>query len=532
MGRRSMKSRGSVRSCRASLGWAVVGVVVLASSQAGLLPAVATSACPGVCTLWDATTVPGTAATTDPSAIELGVRFRSDAAGWVTGVRFYKGPGNDGPHTGSLWHSGGTRLATATFSGETASGWQQVAFVPPVAVSAGVDYVASYLAPNGHYAYDQGYFAATGVDRPPLHAPADGAGGANGLFHYGGGFPDTSSLSANYWVDVMFSTGPVVTGFTPGSGPAGSEVTLHGVGFGGLQFVTLNGAPVNVVSATATDILVRLNSWNTTGKFAVTLDGGATGVSAGTFTVRPPATCPGSCTVWTADRVPGTPATGDSSPIELGLRFQAESAGWATGVRFYKGAGNGGAHTGSVWSASGSRLATATFSGESASGWQQVDFAEPLAISAGTTYVASYFAPQGHYAYDAPYFSPAGVDRPPLHALRDGFDGPNGVFRYGGGFPSDTNGSANYWVDVVFSTGAVATGFSPDAGPPGSEVTISGDALTLTQAVTLDGKPVNIVSKRPGALVVRLNSWNTSGVFGLQTLNGGNVSVPGVFTVT
>ena len=53
---------------------------------------------------------------------------------------------------------------------------------------------------------------------------------------------------------------------------------------------------------------------------------------------------------------------------------------------------------GHLWDASGNLLATATFTGETASGWQEVDFTNPVAITANTTYVASYFAPAGGYA--------------------------------------------------------------------------------------------------------------------------------------
>jgi hypothetical protein len=50
------------------------------------------------------------------------------------------------------------------------------------------------------------------------------------------------------------------------------------------------------------------------------------------------------------------------------------------------------------------------------------------------------------------YFATTGVDNPPLHALQDGVDGGNGVYRYGtaGSFPNQTYQSENYWVDVVF----------------------------------------------------------------------------------
>jgi hypothetical protein len=45
------------------------------------------------------------------------------------------------------------------------------------------------------------------------------------------------------------------------------------------------------------------------------------------------------------------------------------------------------------------------------------------------------------------------VDNGPLHALANGVSGGNAVFRYGagGGFPTDSYNSGNYWVDVVFN---------------------------------------------------------------------------------
>src|SRR6185436_15935844 len=76
--------------------------------------------------LWPATAVPLVVDTGPDSAVELGVKFRSDVPGTITGVRFYKAAANTGTHIGNLWTSTGTRLATATFSNETASGWQQV----------------------------------------------------------------------------------------------------------------------------------------------------------------------------------------------------------------------------------------------------------------------------------------------------------------------------------------------------------------------------------------------------------------------
>ena len=113
-------------------------------------------------------------------------------------------------------------------------------------------------------------------------------------------------------------------------------------------------------------------------------------------------------------------------------------AGYVTGIRFYKGAGNTGTHVGHLWSATGQLLATATFTSETATGWQQVSFAAPVAIAANTTYVASYFAPAGHYALDRPYFT-TGYDNAPLHALADGGRRRQRRLRASaGGFPTES----------------------------------------------------------------------------------------------
>ena len=106
----------------------------------------------------------------------------------------------------------------------------------------------------------------------------------------------------------------------------------------------------------------------------------------------------------------------------------------------------------SLWSAGGTRLATATFTGETATGWQQVNFATPVAISANTVYVASYHTTVGYYSYNSGYFATKGADNGTLHALASGVSGSNGVYAYGSSslFPSQTWNNSNYWVDVVF----------------------------------------------------------------------------------
>lgn len=168
--------------------------------------------CP--CSIWNLTSSVG-AQEDDGAAVELGVKFQASEPGYITAIRFYKHVQNTGTHTGRLWDAAGNLLATVTFTGETASGWQEASFNPPVQIDANTTYIASYHTPTGYYAASGGYFTTQGFDGGILRALQDGEDGANGVYKYGGGgvFPDESFNAANYWVDVVFnqSVGPDTT---------------------------------------------------------------------------------------------------------------------------------------------------------------------------------------------------------------------------------------------------------------------------------------------------------------------------------
>lgn len=155
--------------------------------------------------LWNRQATPAVVSQPDGQPVTLGVKFRSETKGTVSGVRFYKGPQNTGTHVGSLWSSSGDLLATATFTGETASGWQEVAFPVPVEISANTTYVASYHTTAGRYSINRPGFGGP-VSNGPLTAPSSGAVGGNGVYTYGAGnaFPTQTYQATNYWVDVVF----------------------------------------------------------------------------------------------------------------------------------------------------------------------------------------------------------------------------------------------------------------------------------------------------------------------------------------
>jgi hypothetical protein len=578
---------------------------------------------------------PGTVDSGDPDPVELGVKFRPDFDGSVTGIRFYKASANVGPHIGSLWTTTGTRLAQATFTSESASGWQSVTFASPVAVTAGTTYIASYFTPTGHYAFNSRAFENGGVDNPPLHAVGNGTS-PNGVYAYGSSsrFPTSTYNSANYWVDALYALpkpgqvtgvtasagrrsatlswtapaggGPVdrhkVTPFigstaqTPtildGSGTSGSidgltagttyTFTVEAVNDSGSGPASPQSNPVTPLASVAptapTGVVARpassraLVSWadpvNDSGT-AITghtvtpyVDGVAqtpvqvgaaatsamvTGLSNGashTFTVRRTndgGTSPASAA---SDAVTpratifdfATPATvdaGDTSPVELGVKFKADVDGTVTGIRFHKAAANAGIHVGSLWTAGGVRLAQATFTGESASGWQHVTFADPVPIDAGTTYVASYFAPQGHYSHTAGGLT-SGAENGVLRAIADS-SSSNSVYAYGSvsSFPASASNGADYGVDVLFAPapapGSVSN-VTATAGPRSADVSwtapSSGGAAAsykVTPYIGSTAQTSTTVAGSPPATSVTISGLTagTAYSFTVQPMNGG-----------
>ena len=95
---------------------------------------------------------------------------------------------------------------------------------------------------------------------------------------------------------------------------------------------------------------------------------------------------------------PTTVDSGDANPVELGVKFKADVSGTVTGIRFYKAATNTGTHIGSLWTSTGTLLARRRSPTRPPPAGSTSTFATPVAITAGTTYVAGYFAPNGHYS--------------------------------------------------------------------------------------------------------------------------------------
>jgi len=146
---------------------------------------------------------PGLVTDSDTQSVELGVRFTSNVDIVVTGLRFYKGPENDGEHTGTLWSSSRKALSRLTFDNETENGWQEASFDEPIPVDAGTTLVASYLAPEGQYSADTG-----GFDEAITDGAVTFPEGAGVYSYRPGRYPAQNFENSNYYVDILYTTAP------------------------------------------------------------------------------------------------------------------------------------------------------------------------------------------------------------------------------------------------------------------------------------------------------------------------------------
>ncbi|MFN7920008.1 MAG: DUF4082 domain-containing protein [Bryobacteraceae bacterium] len=232
------------------------------SNQASATPQAPASGCSTCVSLWPSNPRPGAfESKAEFIPVEVGVRFRSDVAGVIRGVRYYRGSLNNGTHIGHLWDSGGNLLASATFVNETTSSWQQVLFSAGVSVSANAIYTASVWLPNGGYSQDPSYFARS-ADNGVLHAPADSPGAPNGVYFYNGansGFPNSTWMQSNYWVDVLFDpsqqsppSAPASLSATPGNGVISlSWPAVSGASSYNVKRSTVNGSGYATIASTA-----------------------------------------------------------------------------------------------------------------------------------------------------------------------------------------------------------------------------------------------------------------------------------------
>jgi hypothetical protein len=257
-------------------------------------------------------------------------------------------------------------------------------------------------------------------------------------------------------VGVVYAAPIVATGGTPpytftGTAPAGLTVNSGGAVSG-----TPTAAGTFSVSVTVTDSAAQ--------------------TAAGTVSLTvTPATAPGPLySLWLTSTVPGHVTGNDSAPVELGTKWISSVAGQVVGLKFYKATNSTGTHTGTLWNSTGGKLATGTYTNETASGWQTLLFTTPVMVTAGTSYTVSYHTIE--YVWDSPYFNVA-RSVPPLSAPVNA-----GVYAYGNTvFPTSTYQSSNYYADILFLPAASVVGISI---APLNPTIVTGGSVSFSAVVT------------------------------------------------
>ncbi|MEH2263611.1 N,N-dimethylformamidase beta subunit family domain-containing protein [Nostoc sp.] len=158
-------------------------------------------------------------------------------------------------------------------------------------------------------------------------------------------------------------------------------------------------------------------------------------------------------TILFTNQVPSISNYTDSVPYELGMKFRSNTGGQINAIRFWKAPSETGTHIGKIWNATGTLLASVTFSNETASGWQNQALTTSLNIQANTTYVVSVNVNSYYVATNDQ------LDNSIVNGnLSSVADGSNGVFNgTPGAFPTGSYRNTNYFRDIDFVAVSSAT---------------------------------------------------------------------------
>ncbi|HUS26471.1 MAG TPA: DUF4082 domain-containing protein [Nevskiaceae bacterium] len=195
----------------------------------------------------------------------------------------------------------------------------------------------------------------------------------------------------------------------------------------------------------------------------------------------------------------------DSGPVNIGVKFNVRTAPSVSGVKFYKGVDNTGTHTAYLRDiTASSTLASQTFSSETSSGWQEVNFSSSVAVDPTHDYMVWVSMPNGHYAVDT---GSNGTHSFVFEGMGNSEDvsyigsGSSSVYTYSStasDVPSNTSNS-NYWVTPVVDD---ATNPSANSSMSGTDET-EGPNLSWTRgydtnSATSSANPIKNTVSRNG----------------------------------
>jgi hypothetical protein len=326
-----------------------------------------------------------------------------------------------------------------------------------------------------------------------------------------------------------------------GSTQAGGDLIVQGGAGDG------TGASGNVIVKTnGKDSTGTFQVQNTAGDTLFNVDTSSSTVSVGTINLSTGGSGGSGDTYSLWDEAPVTDTSyNDATPLNFGVTFRSDVDGYVKGVKFFNPAlGNAtGNDVGKLWACNnadcflgggGTELASVNFPLDMSEGWQTANFSTPVHISPGTFYVVSYYATTGRYKASPSYFT-NDHHNAPLHALKSSTT-QNGSFNpSSAGFPTNTFGSTNYWVDVSFeasgntdqiSSGGdfiITSGGAMTVGPTSDALSLQGTSITVAATnggnVTIQGGNATVSNGNGGSLLLSGGAGTGTGVSGLVVMN-------------
>lgn len=193
--------------------------IALASDYIWSFTISSTNSCP--CSLKDRIGPESSTTVDDSGGLEVGVKIKASTNGYITALRFYKPIiSTETTHTGKIWSSTGSQLASVSFTNETDYGWQEARLSSPLQVTENTQYIISYGTTTAVYQATVGGLNSNITDGY-LTAYADNSsenantssGNRNGVFTLtAGNYPATGSTNGSYyWIDAVFATEPTPT---------------------------------------------------------------------------------------------------------------------------------------------------------------------------------------------------------------------------------------------------------------------------------------------------------------------------------
>jgi hypothetical protein len=436
-------------------------VATLGLTLAGLI-APASAVTPGSCPLafYGTGSVPSNSGTSPATGVDIGVKFTTRGSAITSGIRFYADAGETGPFTVHLADASGTELASATASAVGSSGWYEGTFSSPVSTPAG-DYIAWRNADAGGNPYlTNGLNGGIGNPGDVAYVKSGNSGLYDTQPH--SGVPSTTT-NTGYFISPVSSDSTAPGAPTVTADVNAASVTLHVSG--GYDGTNNDGTAQRRLYRNGT-IIADLDGTAESANVTI-LDKNVTGGAGYTYTVKSADFC-GNLSSASAgasvaasseetvfgNQVPYATDTSDTSSVELGMRVTPAVNGYITGVRFYRTVANANGYVANLWSDGGTNLATgSTLTGGSVTpGWNEIRFSSPVAVTANTTYVVSYFTDAGQYSYTPNAFASA-VTNGDLTAPADSSGSHNGVYSYNAtsGFPTSSYNANSYAVDAIFA---------------------------------------------------------------------------------